>query len=79
MSQCGETCLTFFSLVQLGETCVSPFSIPGSNTAAEEDSSKKKGRRMRKTFDRRILYGQMDDAGQSCQNMSEADGQRCKL
>ena len=45
--QLGE-CLTFFSLVrhvsqlarhvshlfQLGETCVSPFSIPGSNTAA---------------------------------------------
>ena len=33
---------------------------------------------MRKTFDRRILYGQMDDVGQSCQNMSEGDGQRCK-
>ena len=33
---------------------------------------------MRKTFDRRILYGQMDDGGQSCQKMSEADGQRCK-
>ena len=26
----------------------------------------------------RILYEQMDDGGQSCQNMSEADGQRCK-
>ena len=33
---------------------------------------------MRKTFDHRILYGQMDDGGQSCQNLSEADGQRCK-
>ena len=30
---------------------------------------------MRKTFDHRILYGQMDDGGQSCQNLSEADGQ----
>ena len=26
----------------------------------------------------RIRYGQMDDGGQSCQNMSEADGKRCK-
>ena len=26
----------------------------------------------------RILYGQMDDGRQSCQNLSEADGQRCK-
>ena len=25
-----------------------------------------------------IRYGQMDDGGQSCQNMSEADGKRCK-
>ena len=33
---------------------------------------------MRKTFDHRILYGQMDDGGQSCQNLSEADGKRCK-
>ena len=39
---------------------------------------KQKGRNMRKTFDHRILYGQMDDGGQSCQNLSEADGQRCK-
>ena len=29
---------------------------------------------MRKTFDHRILYGQMDDGGQSCQNLNEADG-----
>ena len=29
---------------------------------------------MRKTFDHRILYGQMDDGGQRCQKMSEADG-----
>ena len=33
---------------------------------------------MRKTFDHRILYGQMDDGGQSCHNLSVADGQRCK-
>ena len=33
---------------------------------------------MRKIFDHRIRYGQMDDGGQSCQNMSEADGQRSK-
>ena len=33
---------------------------------------------MRKIFDHRIRYGQMDDGGQSCQNMSEADGKRCK-
>ena len=32
---------------------------------------------MRKIFDHRIRYGQMDDGGQSCQNMSEADGQQC--
>ena len=25
-----------------------------------------------------VRYGQMDDGGQSCQNMSEADGKRCK-
>ena len=36
---------------------------------------------MRKTFDHRILpicYGQMDDGGHShsCQNLSDADGQR---
>ena len=29
---------------------------------------------MRKTFDHRIMYGQMDDGGQSCQNLSEAGG-----
>ena len=23
-------------------------------------------------------YGQMDDGGHSCQNLSDADGQRCK-
>ena len=34
---------------------------------------------MRKTFDHRILYRQMNDGGQSCQNLSEADGQRCKV
>ena len=33
---------------------------------------------MRKTFHHRILYGQMDDGRQSCQKMSEADGQRYK-
>ena len=33
---------------------------------------------MRKICDHRIRYGQMDDGGQSCQNMSEADGKRCK-
>ena len=44
----------------------------------EEESSKQKGQSMRKIFNHRILYGQMDDGGQSCQNMSEADGQRCK-
>ena len=34
---------------------------------------------MRKNFDHNmILYGQMDDGGQSCQKMSEADGQWCK-
>ena len=33
---------------------------------------------MQKIFDHRIRYGQMDDGGQSCQNMSEADGKRCK-
>ena len=43
---------------------------------AEEERSKQKGRSMRKTFNHRILYGQMDDGGQSCQNMSEADGKR---
>ena len=32
---------------------------------------------MRNTFDHMILYGEMDDGGQSCQNLSEADGQRC--
>ena len=31
---------------------------------------------MRKSFDHRKLYGQMDDGGQSCQKMSEADGQQ---
>ena len=41
---------------------------------AEEERSKQKGRSMRKIFDHRIRYGQMDDEGQSCQNMSEADG-----
>ena len=30
---------------------------------------------MRKTFANTILYGQMDDGGQSCQNLSGADGQ----
>ena len=34
---------------------------------------------MRNIFDHRILYGLMDDGGQSCQKMSEADGQRCKV
>ena len=29
---------------------------------AEEDNSKQKGQSMRKTFDHRILYEQMDDA-----------------
>ena len=33
---------------------------------------------MRKIFEHRILYGQMDDGGESCQKMSDADGQRCK-
>ena len=33
---------------------------------------------MRKTFDHRILYGQMDNGGQSCQNLSEADGDATK-
>ena len=33
---------------------------------------------MRNTFDRRILNRVMDVGGQSCQNMSEVDGQRCK-
>ena len=33
---------------------------------------------MRKTFDHSMLYGQMDDGGQSCQKMSEADVQRYK-
>ena len=33
---------------------------------------------MRKIFDHRIPQGQMDFGGQSCQKMSEADGQRCK-
>ncbi len=32
--------------------------------SAEEESSKQKGRSMRKTFDHRILYGQMDDGRQ---------------
>ena len=36
--------------------------------------------RMGGVCDHRILYGQMDDGGQSCQsqNMSEADGRGCK-
>ena len=33
---------------------------------------------MRNIFDHRMRYEQMDDGGQSCQNMSEADGKRCK-
>ena len=33
---------------------------------------------MGNTFDHMILYGQMDDGGQSCRKRSEADGQRCK-
>ena len=33
---------------------------------------------MRKIFDHRIRYGQMDDGGQSCQNMSEAEGSGAK-
>ena len=28
---------------------------------------------MRKTFNHRILYGQMDDGGQSCQNFNITD------
>ena len=33
---------------------------------------------MGKTFDHRILYGQMDDGGQSCQNLSEVNGRKVR-
>ena len=35
-------------------------------------------RRMRKTFDRRMLSGRMDDGGQSCQKMIEANGKKVR-
>ena len=49
-----------------------------SGPVEEERSKQKGGGNMRKIFDHRIRYGHMDDGGQSYQNMSEADRQRCK-